>query len=99
MENINQIVANYDVVITSPSTETGISIDIRNHFTAVFGIFNGLQSSDSVRQALARVRDNIPRVVWIAKTAMRGSRVGNGSTRLDCAKTGESYAKELKQVL
>jgi hypothetical protein len=80
IENINQIVGNYDVVITSPSTETGISVDIKNHFTAVFGIFNGLQSADSVRQALARVRDNIPRVVWIARTAMRGSRVGNGST-------------------
>jgi hypothetical protein len=76
MAHLNELLPHYDIVIASPTIETGVSIDC-DHFTAVWGIFQGIQNCDSVRQALARVRSNVPRYVWIRKTGF--SHVGNGS--------------------
>ncbi|NEP55260.1 MAG: hypothetical protein F6K65_43360 [Moorea sp. SIO3C2] len=64
--NINEILLNYDLVIASPSIETGISIDIRGHFTSVCEIATGVQSEASVRQALGRVREPIDRHVFVS---------------------------------
>jgi hypothetical protein len=35
------LAALYDIIICSPSLATGVSVDLRGHFTAVFGIFQG----------------------------------------------------------
>lgn len=79
--NLNDVMINYDLVIASPSIETGVSIDIKNHFDSVFGIFQGVQTTDSVCQFLARLRDNVPRFIWIQeKTGM--NKIGNGSTNI-----------------
>ncbi len=67
----------YDVVICSPTFETGISIDFTGHFDAVFLASFGLQTADAVRQSLMRLRDNVPRHIWVAERGM--SRIGNGS--------------------
>jgi hypothetical protein len=48
--HLNEILTQYDLVIASPSLETGVSIDIRGHFSAVWGIFQGVQPVNSVRQ-------------------------------------------------
>jgi hypothetical protein len=74
---INQKIIEYDTVFVTPSIGTGISIDVQ-HFDRVYGIFQGVIPDSEARQALARVRDNVPRVVWCAKRGI--SLIGSGST-------------------
>jgi hypothetical protein len=88
MGNINQILSQYDLVICSPVIETGISINI-NHFDAVFAISHGVQSVDGFAQALARVRADIPRYIWVSEYSP--NRIGNGSTDLKQLLAGEHF--------
>ena len=81
--DINSIVSGYDILIYSPSMGTGVSIDIRGHFDCCYGIFKGVQSSASARQMLYRLRDPIPRKVWVRT-------IGNGIVG-----GGEVYKGEL----
>ncbi|KYC42208.1 DNA primase [Scytonema hofmannii PCC 7110] len=75
--SINQKVTAYDTVFVTPSLGTGISIDVQ-HFDRVYGIFQGVVPDFDARQALARVRDNIPRFIWCAKRGI--GLIGSGST-------------------
>jgi hypothetical protein len=79
---LNKKLTGYDIVLASPSIETGVSIDIRGHFTSVWGIAQGVQAENSVRQGLARVREPVPRHIWIAPVGQRGCRIGNGATNV-----------------
>ncbi|HLO49273.1 MAG TPA: plasmid replication protein, CyRepA1 family [Kamptonema sp.] len=74
---LNDVVPHYDIVIASPTLETGVSINVK-HFDSVWGIFQGVQTVDSCSQALARVRDNVPRHVWAKKTGL--SFIAGGET-------------------
>ncbi|MEH2011018.1 plasmid replication protein, CyRepA1 family [Nostoc sp.] len=74
---INQKISEYDGVFVTPSLGTGISIDVQ-HFDRVYGIFQGVIPDSEARQALARVRDDVPRIVWCAKRGI--SLIGSGST-------------------
>jgi Domain of unknown function (DUF3854) len=74
---INQKIIDYDVVFVTPSLGTGVSIDVQ-HFDRVYGIFQGVIPDSEARQALARVRDNVPRIVWCAKRGI--GLIGSGST-------------------
>jgi hypothetical protein len=65
IEQLNELLPNYDIVIASPSLGTGVSIDVVDHFVGVFGIFQGAIPDSEVRQALARVRQPVPRYVWV----------------------------------
>jgi hypothetical protein len=76
--HLNEILLKYDLVIASPSLETGVSIDIKGHFNAVWGIFQGVQSANSVRQMLARLRETVDRHIWVRNSGM--GFVGNSST-------------------
>lgn len=78
VSHLNEVLPHYDIVLASPSIETGVSIDLKGHFTGVWGCFQGVSPANSVRQALARVRETVPRHVWIAKRGL--GFVGNGST-------------------
>ncbi|WP_375443277.1 plasmid replication protein, CyRepA1 family [uncultured Nostoc sp.] len=78
--HLNEILTEYDLVIASPSLETGVSIDIRGHFDGVWGIFQGVQPVNSVRQMLARLRETVDRHIWVREWGM--SFVGNGSTSI-----------------
>jgi hypothetical protein len=75
--DINQKITEYDHVFVTPSLGTGISIDVQ-HFDRVYGIFQGVIPDSEARQALARVRDNVPRIVWCAKRGI--GLIGSGST-------------------
>lgn len=75
--SINQKVPEYDSVFVTPSLGTGISIDVQ-HFDCVYGIFQGVIPDSEARQALARVRDDVPRVIWCAKRGI--GLIGSGST-------------------
>ncbi|GAB4238367.1 MAG: hypothetical protein Kow0049_24980 [Stanieria sp.] len=77
---LNEVLINYEVVLASPSIETGISIELSNHFTSVWCIAQGIQGENAVRQTLARVRANIPRYLWCANYGF--NRIGNGSTSI-----------------
>jgi Domain of unknown function (DUF3854) len=74
---INQKVIDYDVVFVTPSLGTGVSIDVQ-HFDRVYGIFQGVIPDSEARQAVARVRDNVSRVIWSAKRGI--GLIGSGST-------------------
>lgn len=65
--NICDRLSGYDLVICTPTIETGVSIDTKGLFDEVFGIFFGVVSADSARQALARYREPVERHIW-AKT-------------------------------
>ena len=105
-EKINELVEHYDIVICSPSLATGvsiekirkISIDLRGHFTAVFGIFQGAISDNEVRQSLARVREPVPRFVWCRQIAV--GKIGNGeSNHKEVAKSKEKDCRYNLQLL
>jgi hypothetical protein len=55
-----------------------VSIDIKGHFTSVWGIFQGVQSESSARQALFRLREGVERHIWAAPHSI--GQIGNGST-------------------
>ena len=81
MGNLNGILTDYDIAIASPVIETGVSIDIKGHFDSVWCIAQGIQTVDAVCQAVERLRDNVPRHLWV-KTTAKGNRIGNGSTTI-----------------
>jgi hypothetical protein len=78
--NLNQLLPTYDIVLASPAIETGISIDIKGHFTSVWCIAQGIQTPTSICQFLSRVRENIPRYLWSASYGF--NQIGNGSTSI-----------------
>jgi len=77
MEDINEITARYDIVIASPTIETGVSLE-NNHFDSVWQIANGVQTVDAVLQTTGRVRSDVPRHLFIAKRSRQ--EIGNGGT-------------------
>jgi hypothetical protein len=76
VSEINTQAPEYDAVFVTPTLGTGVSIDVK-HFDRVYGIFQGVIPDAEVRQALARVRANVPRHVWCAKRGI--GTIGNGS--------------------
>ncbi len=88
--NLNEILGDYDIVIASPALETGVDIQIHGHFTASFVLAWGQQGVNSVRQAMFRLRDNVPRYVWVPQIATIG-RLGRN------AKTKAKYFKAVEQ--
>ncbi|MBD1921960.1 MULTISPECIES: plasmid replication protein, CyRepA1 family [Cyanophyceae] len=75
--HLNEILPKYDYVIVSPSLETGVSIDIKGHFSSVWAILQGVSPENSARQALARVREPVERHIWVAPYGL--GQIGNGS--------------------
>lgn len=80
MTDFDQVVKNYDIVLASPAVETGISVDLKGHFSSVWAIAQGVQTVNSICQALSRVRENIPRYLWVAKYGF--NKIGNGSSSI-----------------
>jgi hypothetical protein len=78
IDNLNEVLPLYDIILASPSIETGVSIDITGHITSVWDIAQGVIPVPSVLQRLSRVRESVPRHVWAASYGI-GS-IGNGST-------------------
>jgi hypothetical protein len=76
VSSINTQAPEYDAVFVTPTLGTGVSIDVK-HFDRVYGIFQGVIPDSEVRQALARVRANVPRHIWCAKRGM--GTIGSGS--------------------
>ncbi|MEG4287282.1 DUF3854 domain-containing protein, partial [Microcoleus sp. A006_D1] len=97
-ESINGLAALYDIVICSPSLATGVSVDLRGHFTAVFGIYQGAIADNEARQSLARVREPVPRFVWCRQMAV--GKIGNGEANYkEVAKSKEKDCRYNLQLL
>jgi hypothetical protein len=77
IDQLNIILKNWDIVIASPTIETGVSIDIRGHFTSVFDIAQGVIPVDSVLQRMSRLREPVPRHFWAKGYGI--GRIGSGS--------------------
>lgn len=92
--NLNEIVKEYDLVIATPTIETGVSVEVE-HFDFVFGIFQGVQTTDSVRQHLSRYRPPVPRFIWLNGIGI--NKVGNGSSNVKGLLAGE-YRKNQAHV-
>ncbi len=76
--DLNSVLSKFDGFLGSPTVETGISIDIKNYFSGVYSLFNGVQSINGACQSLERVRDHIDRHIYVSKTS--SLKIGNGST-------------------
>ena len=76
-QNFTEFCQNWDIVICSNVLESGVSIDLKGHFTSVWACIWGVSSPRQANQMLARLRDPVDRYVWIAQRAI--NRVGNGS--------------------
>ncbi|MGF1591548.1 MAG: plasmid replication protein, CyRepA1 family [Pleurocapsa sp.] len=83
----------FDIVLASPSIETGISIELDNHFTSVWAIAQGIQAENAVRQTLARLRHNVPRHLWCAKYSFNN--IGNGATSIPALLTSNQRFTQL----
>lgn len=94
MANLNQWITGYDVVIASPTMETGVSIDAQ-YFDAVFYFGNGLQTVGAVGQTLERVRDDVPRYCYFPEFSRE--RIGNGADEPYSLK--RSQQRQFKQNL
>ena len=74
----------YDVIICSPSVATGTSIEVNGIITKVYGIYMGVSATDAdIAQALARVREPIPRVVWCAQRGRNFCKVSRSTNSLE----------------
>ncbi|MCU0533449.1 MAG: DUF3854 domain-containing protein [Hydrococcus sp. Prado102] len=93
INHLDRVLSNYDIVLASPSIETGVSIDLKGHFTSVWSIAQGIQTVTSVCQALGRIRENIPRHIWVASYGF--NRIGNGSTSIPALLTSGHRLTEL----
>jgi hypothetical protein len=77
----------FDVVISSPSMATGVSIEIQGVIREVYGIFTGVAGTDAdLSQALSRVREPVPRTVWCARIGSNFSKVSRATHRLEVKK-------------
>jgi len=53
-----------DVLLYTPSAESGVDVSIPDYFTEHFAFFFGVLDVDSMLQMLGRIRDNITKYVW-----------------------------------
>lgn len=76
--DMGSVLKNYDVILASPTIESGVSIDLYGHFDAVWCFATGAIPESSVRQFLARLRDvNVPRHLYAAAQGIPSAFVGN----------------------
>jgi len=73
----------YDIIISTPSLATGVSIESQDAIHKVIGIFQGVSSTDAdIAQSLIRVRQPVPRVVWCAKQGHNFSKISRSTNPL-----------------
>ena len=77
----NGISAAYDVVVTTPAIQSGLSID-QTPFDVVFAIAGGNTAPEGVVQSIARVRCDCPRHIY-APERCPGDRLRIGSGSID----------------
>lgn len=97
LNHFRESIEGYQLVICSPTTETGVDLNF-DYFDCVFGIFQGVQPCDSVRQHLSRYRKPVPRYLFISTTGINSNRIGNGANNVRALLAGE-YKKDKANIL
>ena len=68
-------------IVTSPSVIQGLSWEESGRFVGVVGTFSGCSITPrQMRQALTRVRETVPRIVWVSPHRRRTGKWGNESS-------------------
>ncbi len=88
ISKLNVILTQYDIVICSPTIETGVSIDIQGHFASVWAFFQGVSPVNSACQAVARLRELVPLHVYAASRGL--SFAGNQSVSYKSLISGQN---------
>ncbi len=100
MNHLNEVLLNYDLVLCSPTVETGVSIT-NNHFDEIFVISHCVQTVEAVNQSLERDRSHIPRHLWCQEWGNKS--IGNGSIEIKPFLNGtynlsNAHIKQLQKV-
>lgn len=93
IESLESIISAFDVVIYSPVISTGVSIDLPNHFDAIYSFNCGTQSENSTRQFISRLRDNIPVHIFL-KSIGNGKLAGGETETYDVLKSNNRRTKQ-----
>lgn len=73
----------YDVIICTPSLATGVSIEVQGIIQRVYGIFQGVSSTDAdIAQTLIRAREPVERVIWCNRTGSNFSPISRSTNPL-----------------
>ncbi|MBA2750337.1 MAG: DUF3854 domain-containing protein, partial [Tatlockia sp.] len=90
IDNLNEVLLQYDLVICSPVIESGVSIDLYNRFAAVWSFSPGVVPTNNVRQSLFRLRDfKVPRHIYMSERGLPTSFIGNGAVSITALRAGE----------
>jgi hypothetical protein len=72
-----------DVLLYTPSAESGVDVSIPNHFTHHFAFFFGVLDIDGILQMIGRIRDNIVKFVWCKSFVADDEKQHSGSPFTD----------------
>jgi hypothetical protein len=61
-----------DILLYTPSAESGVDVSIPDYFTEHFAFFFGVLDVDGILQMLGRIRDNITKFVWCKSFVSEG---------------------------
>jgi hypothetical protein len=90
----------YDAIVVSPSMATGVSIEAQGAIAKVYGIFNGVSSTDAdMAQALDRVRQSVPRVVWCAERGSNYTSVSRSMNPLELKRQLQEQTSATVQLI
>jgi hypothetical protein len=82
-----------DVLLYTPSAESGVDVSIPNHFTHHFAFFFGVLDIDGMLQMIGRIRDNIVKFVWCKSFVADDEKQHSGSPFTD------QIAKSINEIL
>lgn len=82
-----------DVLLYTPSAESGVDVSIPNHFTHHFAFFFGVLDIDGILQMIGRIRDNITKFVWCK------SFVADDEKQHSSSPFTETIAKSINEIL
>jgi hypothetical protein len=82
-----------DVLLYTPSAESGVDVSIPGHFTHHFAFFFGVLDIDGILQMIGRIRDSITKFVWCKNFVADDEKQHSGSPFT------EQIAKSINNIL
>ena len=69
-----------DVLLYTPSAESGVDVSIKGYFSQHFGFFWGVLDADSIIQMIGRIRDpHCKKYIWVKSFVARDEKTGLAS--------------------
>lgn len=97
IDKLDKILPNYDVVLASPTIETGVSIEC-NYFDGVCCFASGSQTVEAIGQTVERVRSDVPRYLWANEQAL-WNKIGSGSTTVFKLLSDDKKVSQINGIL